>query len=56
MPLNTKLLSVKISFKKFEITLMLKLGFDFFKICWTAWIPSLWDILVYKERTSKETK
>ena len=53
MPLNTKLLSVKISFKKVKITLMVIFGFDF---CLTASIPSLRDTLVYKERISKETK
>ena len=53
MPLNTKLLSVKVSFRKVKITLMLILDFNF---CLTASIPSLWGILVYKEQTSKETK
>ena len=56
MPLNPKLLSVKASFKKVKITLMLIVGFDFFNFCLTASIPSLRGILVYKERTSKETK
>ena len=56
MSLNTKLLSVKISFKKVETTLMLIAGFDFVNFCLTASIPSLWGILVCKERTSKETK
>ena len=55
MPLNTKLLSVKISFKKVKITLMLILGFDFFNFCLTASIPSLWGILVYQEQTLKGT-
>ena len=55
MPLNAKLLSVKISVKKVKITLMLILVFDF-NFCLTASIPSLWGILVYKEWTSKETK
>ena len=55
MPLNTKLLSVKVSFKKVKITLMLILGLGFFNFCLTVSIPSLWGILVYKERTSKET-
>ena len=35
---------------------MLKFGFDFFNFCLTASIPTLWRLLVYKERTSKETK
>ena len=56
MPSKTKLLSVKISFKKVKATLMLIVGFDFFNFCITASIPSLWGILVYKERASKETK
>ena len=56
MPLNTKLLSVKISFKKVKITLMLIPGFDFVNIYLTASIPSLWGILVYKEQTPRETK
>ena len=55
MPLNTKLLSVKISFKNAKITLMLILGFHFFNFCLTASIPSLWGILVYKEQTLKGT-
>ena len=56
MPLNAKLLSVKITFKKVKITFMLILGFDFFNFCLTISIPSLWGILVYKERKSNETK
>ena len=56
MPLDTKLLSDKISFKKVNITLMLILGFDFINFYLTASVPSLRGILVYKERTSKETK
>ena len=54
MPLNTKLLSVKISFKKVKTTLMLIPGFDFVNICLAASIPYLYGILVYKERTAKE--
>ena len=49
-------LSVKRSFQKFKITLMLILGFDFFNFCRTASIPSLWDILVFKRETPKEAK
>ena len=56
MPLNTKLLSVKIGFKKVKIDLMLISSFDFLNFYLTVSIPSLWGILVYKERTSKETK
>ena len=56
MPLNKKLLSAKISFKKVIITLMLILGFDFVNFCLTASTPSLGGILVYKDQTSKETK
>ena len=56
MLLNTKLLSVKISFKKVKITLILIAGPDFVNFWLTASIPSLWGILVYKEWTSKETK
>ena len=56
MPLNTKLLSVKISFIKVKITLKQILGFDLFNFCLKTSIPSLRGILVYKERTSKETK
>ena len=56
MSLNIKLLSVKISFKKVLKTLMQKPGFEFLNYCLTASIPSLWGVLVYKERTSKEIK
>ena len=56
MPLNTKLLRVKINFKKVKITLILIAGPDFVNFWLTASIPFLWGILVSKERTSKETK
>ena len=56
MPLNTKLLSVKINFKTIKTSLMLIPGFDFVNFCLTASIPSLWGILVCKEQISKETK
>ena len=56
MSLNIKLLSVKISFKKDKKALILKPGFEFVNYCLTASIPSLWGVLVYKERTSKEIK
>ena len=39
MPLSTKLLSVKIKFKKVKITLMIIPGFDFVKFCITVSIP-----------------
>ena len=35
---------------------MLIFGFDFFNFCLTTSIPSLWDLLVYKERATEETK
>ena len=56
MSLNTKSLSVKISFKNVKTTLMLILGFDFFNFSLTASIFSWWGILVYKEGISKEAK
>ena len=56
MLLNTKLISVKIGFKKRITSLMLIIGFDFFNFCLTGSIPSLSDILVHKEETSKKSK
>ena len=55
MPLNAKLLSVKIRFKKVKISLMLIHDVGFFIFCLTDLFPSLSDILVYEEDTSKET-
>ena len=56
MALNTKLVSVKIGFKERITSLMLIIGFDFFSFCLTGSIPSLSDILVHKEQTSKKIK